>query len=199
MPPVDVAARARRPRPPGPGRAVGVVLVLVPLAWWLAACTSTPTSRHAGTAAGVDWRQVRFPVDCSSRFHEPAVLETSGEAGPGHQLLVAVVACGAVDGSAPAWVFAYHRSGGGAEGLRLDQVLLTASEGWVLSGTRHPLRTGTASVDLSVVGYRGGAPRCCPNVTATLTWHWSRILRRFVATGSPPPHNPAGGFASISS
>jgi hypothetical protein len=145
-------------------------------------------------------REVNYPVDCGEPASgTPQIVEASTLAGPvaGKSLVVVVVACDWMDGSAPGSVLVYENSGGHSA-PRLVQTLLSFKDSWTLSAespqgkiVRNPLRAIGPHVSILVSGYKGNEARCCPGVFAELTWIWSGGSYR--ETSKEPPHNRLAG------
>lgn len=161
--------------------------------WQLAASgsnahgTSTSTTAQGGVPLrDVDWANVQYPLDCGGppagqnawRVWDVAYAEPAN----GVKTALVLVTCNAGAGSPPANLFVYDRAAS-ASSVHLSQTLVQSEDNWLAD---HVVAEGV-EVSLPVQGYSSDArPRCCPDVTATLTWQWQGDSYR--ATSSQPAH-----------
>jgi hypothetical protein len=156
--------------------------------------TSAPatTTTPAGVALqSVQWSSVGYPIGPHCLGFNPPVLVAQvayPAPAPGVQLAAVLVRCNVGAGTPPSALYIYD----GASSTRsphLAAALVTDGDGWQagnFSGA-DPLRVNGTSISLAVAGFSSTSlPNCCPDIRATLVWHWTGARYQL---GSPiPPH-----------
>lgn len=134
----------------------------------------------------VDWSAVQYPFECGTTRQGtvgwkvwdvayPTPVDNVGRA-------VVLVTCNAGAGTPPVNLLVYDSATSSAA-PHLAQVLIRSEDNW----TANDVRVDGDQLALPAFGYSSGdIPRCCPDVTTTLTWQWQD--GQYVATGSPPAH-----------
>jgi hypothetical protein len=94
------------------------------------------------------------------------------------------VRCNAGAGTPSEELYVYDGASS-ADSPHLAQTLLTMTDNWQAS----TLAVDGASISLPVGGFSGNSvPRCCPDVSTTLVWHWTgaeyQLDNRLRAAGS---------------
>jgi hypothetical protein len=130
----------------------------------------------------VDWAHVAYPVDCGGT---PTATSTMPLApAPGVELELVFVQCPHGAGSPPSAVLVYDYASSSSN-PHLEQTLLSYQDDWL------PVTRGVSSnppgLSIRVDGYSDTAPRCCPDVHATLTWTWAGTT--YHETSAEPPHS----------
>lgn len=174
---------ARSTRPFGSRRTVllGMFLVL-----WTAPLA---VSSHAQEVSPpTDWRHVPFPVHCiQSQLQLLQAKSVPRTSNPPSTIIL--LHCDWEDGTGPAALLVYSTA---APRPRLEQTLLSFSNDWVpvesySDGRSTFLGVGPGRVSLRVRGYSTSkVPRCCADVSATLSWSWK--TSKFVEVGGQPRH-----------
>ncbi len=140
----------------------------------------------------VDWSQVTYPFDCGTYPGAGPVgwhvwdVQYAHPAG-GVEMAVVLVTCDAGAGSPPAALLVYDGAASPSGDPHLTQTLVSPEDNWV-AGDVSPIDD---TVSLPVSGYTtADVPHCCPDVAATLVWHW--VDGSYQPDGLEPAHHRAG-------
>jgi hypothetical protein len=154
--------------------------------------TATTTTAQARVALQrVDWLSVVYPIDphCTGFSPPVSVLQVAYPVpASGVQLAAVLVRCNAGAGTPPSALYVFD----GATSTRsphLLEALVTDADGWQAGSfsRANPVSVNGASMSLTVAGSSSNSvPNCCPDVRATLGWHWTGSHYQLVS--AIPPH-----------
>ena len=149
---------------------------------------STTTVQVEALLQSVDWASVAYPIatQCGTVFTPPVTVGHVEYPVPaaGVQLAIVEVACTHGAGTPPVAVYVYDGAGS-VTAPHLAGTLVAASDGW----QANAFTVDGATVSLPVYGFSSASiPNCCPDVRATLVWHWT--AGRYELVSSVPPHLP---------
>jgi hypothetical protein len=155
------------------------------------AAASTTTTPAGAALQSVQWSSVDYPIGphCAGLNPPVSVLHVAyAVPAPGVQLAAVLVRCNVGAGTPPAALYVYD-SATSTRSPHLSAALVTAGDGWQAGDFNgaNPLRVTGASISLAVAGFSSSSlPNCCPDVRATLVWHWTGS--RYQLSSSIPPH-----------
>lgn len=132
--------------------------------------TSTSTTTAAPTVAleNVDWAHTQYPLDCDGfgwRVWSVAYAQPTADL----EVALVLVTCDAGAGTPPVELYVFDNADS-ATTPHLADTLVTAADNW----QANEVIADEATVSLPVHGFSSAeVPRCCPDITATLTWVWN--------------------------
>jgi hypothetical protein len=158
------------------------------------ATSTVPTTQPGVPLQSVDWASVTYPVEsrCGHTFSPPVGVHQVASAAPasGVELAIVKVRCNSGAGTPSNEVYVYDRAAT-ARTPHLAQTLVTMTDNWQALA----LSADGATVSLPVNGFStSSVPRCCPDVHATLVWHWTGL--QYALVSSVPPHVLLPGVGS---
>lgn len=168
------------------------------------AATSPPSPLATGSASGfpldrVDWAHVDYEgeLGCSAGSTTPVVWQVTEVQPPGATgpIALVLVGCRVGAGTSPAVLIAY---GGAADATHPHLLQVVFTPGPPNDPLVRSFTATGASIAMTGLGYTDRVPRCCPNVTVSLSWIWTngRYQRQAVSAITNSPAMPTSSPSS---
>lgn len=152
----------------------------------LAPTTTSTFDQQTSALESVDWAKVRYPFDCGETLQGAVgwrVWDVAyAKPASGAEMALVLVTCNAGAGTPPIALLVYDRADS-ATSAHLAQTLVRTDDNW----QANHVVDDAGAVSIPVHGFSSAEiPRCCPDLSATLTWRWNG--NSYQPTNAEPAH-----------